>query len=72
MTRKQKRILKRKLRRIKEMFGEVLLGIGFVGLMIFGAAIDGPGNDMTVVYSGLFSSLVLLGAGGTMAGEVEI
>ena len=72
MTRKQKRILKRKLRRIKEMFGEVLLGIGFVGLMIFGAAIDGPGNDMAVVYSGLFSSLVLLGAGGTMAGEVEI
>ena len=72
MTRKQKRILKRKLRKIREMFGEVLLGIGFVGMMIFGAAIDGPGNDMAIVYGGILASLVLLGAGGTMAGEVEI
>ena len=72
MTVKQKRILKRRLRRFKEKAGELILGIGFMGFLIFAAAIDGPGNDMAMVYGGIFFNTGLMGIGGMMVGEMEI
>lgn len=71
MTARQKRILKRRLRTFKEKAGTGLAGIGFMGFMIFAAAIDGPGNDMALVYGGILANMALLTIGGTMTGEIE-
>lgn len=72
MTVKQKRILKRKMKRIKEKAGEIMVGIGFMGFLIFASAVDGPGNDMAMVYGGLIVNMAMMGAGSMMMGEVDI
>lgn len=44
-----------------------MLGIGAIGLMIFASAIDGPDNNMVVVYMGCFGSMASMITGATMA-----
>lgn len=59
MSRRQKRILKRKI-------GTFLAKIGFVMFLIFGSAIDGPGNDMRVVFTGIAIGMTIMAAGCTL------
>lgn len=61
MSRKQKRILREKV-------GTWVAGIGFMMFLIFGSAIDGPGNDMRVVYTGIVMGMTIFAAGATIGG----
>lgn len=52
---------------MREKIGITLMKIGFAAFLIFGSALDGPGNDMRVVYGGIIAGLIVLIAGTTMA-----
>lgn len=54
-------------KRSRKRIGEKMLGIGAIGLMIFASAIDGPDNNMVVVYMGCFGSMASMITGATMA-----
>lgn len=51
----------------KKKAGEKILGAGMGMVMLFGAALDGPGNNMIIVYSGIIIGLILMYAGAKMA-----
>lgn len=44
-----------------------MLGIGAGMLLLFGAGLDGPGNDMRIIYGGIIIGLILMYAGAKMA-----
>lgn len=44
-----------------------MLGIGAGMFFLFGSALDGPGNDMRIVYGGIIIGLILMYAGAKMA-----
>lgn len=44
-----------------------MLGIGTGMLLLFGAGLDGPGNDMRVIYGGIIIGLILMYVGAKMA-----
>lgn len=49
---------------LREKIGMVMGSAGFVGFLFFASAVDGPGNDMRLVYGGLIISIALLFFGG--------
>ena len=49
------------------MIGEKLLWIGAGMVWLFGAGLDGPGNDMRIIYGGIIIGLILMVAGAKMA-----
>ena len=51
----------------KKKAGEKILGAGMGMVMLFGAALDGPGNNMIIVYSGIIIGLILMYAGAKIA-----
>lgn len=51
----------------KKKAGEKILGAGMGMVMLFGAALDGTGNNMIIVYSGIIIGLILMYAGAKMA-----
>lgn len=57
----RKKMMKRK------RIGEKMLGIGAGMLLLFGAGLDGPGNDMRVIYGGIIIGLILMYVGAKMA-----
>lgn len=44
-----------------------MLGIGAGMLLLFGAGLDGQGNDMRVIYGGIIIGLILMYVGAKMA-----
>lgn len=50
----------------REKIGSWIAGIGFALVLFFGAAIDGPGNDMRVVYTGVAAGITLMALGATV------
>ena len=52
---------------LKKKTGEYLMGIGLLIFMFFACAIDGPGNNMRVVYGGIGTGMTLAIIGATMA-----
>lgn len=58
--------MRRKTIRRKQI-GEKMLGIGAGMLLLFGAGLDGPGNDMRIIYGGLIIGLILMYIGAKMA-----
>lgn len=44
-----------------------MLGIGAEMFCLFGSALDGPGNDMRIVYGGIIIGLILMYSGAKMA-----
>lgn len=44
-----------------------MLGIGAGMLLLFGAGVDGPGNDMRIICGGIIIGLILMYAGAKMA-----
>ena len=51
----------------RKRIGEKMLGIGAGMLLLFGAGLDGPGNDMRVIYGGIIIGLILMVVGAKMA-----
>lgn len=51
----------------REKIGEKMLGIGAGMFCLFGSALDGPGNDMRIVYGGIIIGLILMYSGAKMA-----
>lgn len=51
----------------RKRIGEKMLGIGAGMLLLFGAGLDGPGNDMRVIYGGIIIGLILMYVGAKMA-----
>lgn len=58
--------MRRKTIRRKQI-GEKMLGIGAGMLFLFGAGLDGPGNDMRIIYGGIIIGLILMYVGAKMA-----
>ena len=44
-----------------------MLDIGMGMFFLFGSALDGPGNDMRIVYGGIIIGLILMYAGAKLA-----
>ena len=40
--------------------GDFMMAAGFIMFMIFGSAIDGPGNNMILVYGGCIASMAAM------------
>lgn len=57
----RKRMMRRK------RIGEKMLGISAGMLLLFGAGLDGPGNDMRVIYGGIIIGLIMMYSGAKMA-----
>lgn len=51
----------------RKKIGEKMLGIGAGMFCLFGSALDGPGNDMRIVYGGIIIGLILMYSGAKMA-----
>ena len=51
----------------RKRIGEKMLGIGAGMLLLFGAGLDSPGNDMRVIYGGIIIGLILMYVGAKMA-----
>lgn len=51
----------------RKWIGEKMLGIGAGMVWLFGAGLDGPGNDMRIIYGGIIIGLILMVAGAKMA-----
>ena len=58
--------MRKKMMRRKRI-GEKMLGIGAGMLLLFGAGLNGPGNDMRVIYGGIIIGLILMYVGAKMA-----
>lgn len=58
--------MRKKMMRRKRI-GEKMLGIGAGMLLLFGAGLDGPGNDMRVIYGSIIIGLILMYVGAKMA-----
>ena len=43
--------------------GDVLMAAGFIAFLIFGSALDGPDNNMALVYSGCIASMAAMWIG---------
>lgn len=52
---------------IREKIITFIMGTGFIGMLIFASAIDGPDNDLRVVAAGMFTSCLMLSIGGRLA-----
>lgn len=52
---------------IREKIITFIMGAGFIGVLIFASAIDGPDNDLRVVAVGMLTSCLMLYIGGRLA-----
>lgn len=52
---------------MREKIGAALAGVGFMAIFVFGAALDGPENDMRVVYGGIIAGMIIFTAGAITA-----
>lgn len=57
---------------IREKIITFIMGAGFIGVLIFASAIDGPDNDLRVVAVGLIISGLMLYIGGRLAEHYDI
>jgi hypothetical protein len=52
---------------VSKKIGEYMAGIGFLGFLIFASAIDGPGNDIRMVYVAIAICMTIAIIGATIA-----
>lgn len=52
---------------IREKIITFIMGAGFIGMLIFASAIDGPDNDLRVVAVGMLTSCLMLSIGSRLA-----
>lgn len=52
---------------VREKIITFIMGAGFIGMLIFASAIDGPDNDLRVAVVGMLTSCLMLSIGGWLA-----
>ena len=52
---------------IREKIITFIMGAGFIGMLIYASAIDGPDNDLRVVAAGFLISCLMFSIGGKLA-----